>query len=232
MNVPVALVTGASGGMGRPIVRDLARTHTVHALGRNDRALAQLAADCAPATVHVHPGDLRDAAYRESVVAGLHHLDVLVHCAAAANASTLETSTIAEWEDQFAVIVVGASELTRLALPLLREAQATIVFITSGAATTARADNYIYTAVKHAQRGMADAIRETEYGSRIRVSTIAPGRTDTEMLRRQREQMGLPYVVSDYITPDSIARAVRFVVDAGPDVHLTDIAVRPRVPVK
>ena len=49
--------------------------------------LAQLAADCAPATVHVHPGDLRDAAYRESVVAGLHHLDVLVHCAAAATPS-------------------------------------------------------------------------------------------------------------------------------------------------
>ena len=49
------------------------------------------------------------------------------------------------------------------------------------------------------------------------------------MLRTQSAEMGTPYEPERYIKPSSVAATVRFLVDASPDVHLTDIAVRPRV---
>ena len=122
-----------------------------------------------------------------------------------------------------------SAELTRQVLPLLRESQGTVVFIGSGAGTRPVPGHAIYTASKHALRGFADVLRIDEQRHRVRVVTLAPGQTDTGMLRTQSAEMGTPYEPERYIKPSSVAATVRFLVDASPDVHLTDIAVRPRV---
>lgn len=231
MTTPIALITGASGGIGRHIARELAATHVVYVLGRSESALAEVVAAAPPGRAYAIPGDLTSETYRDEVVTSLPRLDVLVHAAANGNATTLETSTIAEWQDQFALQVVAASELTRKLLPLLRDAQGTIVFITSGASVHPVVENYVYAAIKHAVKGMADTIREAEYAHRLRVASIVPGKVDTEMLRRHRGQMGKSYTASDFLTPESVARTVRFVVDAASDAVLTEVVIRPRVPV-
>lgn len=220
---PRAIVTGATGGMGLEIVRDLARTHEVIALGRSAARLAELDT---LAGVTARGVDLTQPDLIASTLGELGPVDVVVHAAAIGDQFSIETATPTDWLAQLTVNVVAAAELTRILLPTLRERAGTIIFIGSGAGTNPVPGSSVYAASKHALRGLADSLRIEEESHRVRVATVAPGQTDTEMLR------GLiatdEYLPERYIRPESVARAVRFVVDAPADVHLTDVAVRPR----
>ncbi len=221
---PVALVTGATGGMGGEIVRDLLRTHRVVAVGRDTDALDALAAlGAEPWQV-----DVTDAAALAARTAALARLDVLVHAAATGGAHSVADATEEDWLGQLAVNVVAPATLTRLVLPLLRAASGTVVFIGSGAGTRPVPGSAVYTASKHALRGLADVLRIDEEPHRVRVVTIAPGQTDTAMPPRSIAQAGGVHQPERYIAPGAVASVVRFVVDAPPDTQLTDIAVRPR----
>ena len=129
---PQALVTGATGGMGGEIVRELSRTHDVIAVGRSADALSELARQTG-ATPWVL--DIPDAEALAARAAELTRLDVLVHGAAIAAVHTAESATPEDWERQFAINVFAPAELTRQVLPLLRESRVTVVFIGSGAGT-------------------------------------------------------------------------------------------------
>lgn len=221
---PVAVVTGAGGGMGRAIVLDLARTHHVHALARRPESVADL-----PADVTTHLGDLRQATFLDEVAAAVGDVDVVVNAAAIGGPVSLADATAADWEAQLATNVIAPAELTRRLLPGLRARQGTVIFIGSGAGTRAVPGSAIYTASKHALRGLADVLRIDEAPHRLRVVTVAPGQTDTPMLRASHATSGTAYTPEHYITPASLAGAVRHVVDAPADVQITDVAVRPRV---
>lgn len=218
-----ALITGASGGMGAEIARELSRTHHVVLLGRDASRLAAVAAETGG---EIWQLDVTDEAALADGVAGLERLDVLVHGAAIARARSVEAAVSADWDEHFAVNVTAPATLTRLTLPLLRRAAGTIVFLGSGAGTHPVPGNVAYSASKYALRGLADALRIEEEAHRIRVVTVAPGQTDTEMLRTLIPAES--YSPERYIQPLSVARTIRFVVDAPADVQITDIAVRPR----
>lgn len=220
---PAALVTGATGGMGSAIVRDLASTHDVIAVGRNADALAALARETGATAWEL---DITDFAAVAERLAALLRLDVLVHAAARGGSLSVETATPSDWAEHFALNVTAPAELTRLALPRLRAAEGTVVFIGSGAGTRPVPGSAVYTATKHALRGLADVLRIDEEPHRVRVVTLAPGQTDTAMLRANIPAAS--YAAERYIRPASVASTVRFVVDAPADVQLTDIAVRPR----
>lgn len=235
MTERIAVVTGATGGMGREIVADLARTHHVYALGRDDAALAELGA-----LAHVTPvstdlvADLLDAAEAPSAIAGLLSLtriDVLVHAAAVAEKFSVESARVEDWRSALDINVVAAAELTRVLLPAVRVAQGTVVFINSGAGRHSYADNVIYAATKHALYALADGLRKAESVGGVRVTTIAPGPTDTPMLEGLYAQSGQRYDADHFIDPVEIARALRTVVDAGPTTQITDMSVRPRIEV-
>ncbi|MFT4232080.1 MAG: SDR family oxidoreductase [Leucobacter sp.] len=220
---PVALVTGASSGMGREIARDLARTHRIIAVGRDAERLSAVAAETGAEPWRL---DVTDADAFAERIGGLDRLDVLVHAAAIGRPLGVDAAGPDDWGVHFAVNVTAPAVITRLALPLLRRAQGTVVFIGSGASTRPVPGSAVYSATKHALRAVADVLRIDEEPHRLRVATIAPGQTDTEMLRGMvpAEQ----YAPERYIRPESVAGAVRFVVDAPADVQITDIAVRPR----
>lgn len=220
---PVALVTGATGGMGVEIVRELRRTHRVLAAGRRADALAALAEDTGCETLIA---DVMDEAAFAEVIAALPRLDVLVHGAAIGDHISVSDASRADWEAQMHTNVVGPALISRIALPLLRKAEGTVIFIGSGAGTRPAPGSAIYTASKHALRGLADVLRIDEEPHRVRVVTLAPGQTDTPMLRSHRAPED--YFPQRYIKPSSVASTVRFIVDAPADTHLTDIALRPR----
>ncbi|MGA4508646.1 SDR family oxidoreductase [Propionibacteriaceae bacterium G1746] len=222
MSVPVAVVTGAGGGMGAVIVAELARTHQVHALARRPESVEAL-----PVAVVRHLGDLRSGEFLDEVAAAVGEVDVVVHAAAIGEHLSVEHATEAKWLEQLGTNVVAPAELTRRLLPGLRRRQGTVVFIGSGAGTRPVPGSALYTASKHALRGLADVLRIDEAAHRVRVVTVAPGQTDTPMLRQGMDEAD--YAPERYIRPESVALTVRFVVDAPADVHLTDIAVRPRV---
>ena len=114
------------------------------------------------------------------------------------------------------------AELTRRLLPALRAAEGLAVFINSGAGIHSYGDNVIYAATKHALYALADGLRLGELG--IRVSTVAPGPTDTPMLQGLQD-----YNPEHVIAPVEVAKAIRATVDAGPTTQLTEIRVRPRI---
>lgn len=221
---PVAVVTGAGGGMGRAIVADLAATHVVHALVRRPESL-----DGLPSPVQRHVGDLRDQAWLDEVAAAVGPVDVLVNAAAVGTPMRLDEADWSRWLEQLETNVVAPAELTRRLLPGLRERRGTVIFIGSGASTRAAGGNAVYVASKHALKGLADSLRIDEAPTRVRVVTIAPGQTDTGMLRHSYQVQGLDYHPEHYIQPETVAQAVRYVVEAPEDVHLTDLALRPRV---
>lgn len=220
---PVALVTGASSGMGREIVRDLAATHRVIALGRDASRLQDVAAETGAETWQLDV--VRDQEELTSHIGGLDRLDVLVNAAAIAERFSVEEADASDWNLQFAVNVTAPAVITRAALPLLRASEGTVVFIGSGAGTRPVPGSVVYAATKHALRAVADTLRIEQETHRVRVVTVAPGQTDTPMLRGI---MDGEYAPERYIQPSSVARTVRFVVDAPADVQITDIAVRPR----
>ncbi|WP_426320563.1 SDR family oxidoreductase [Microbacterium sp. E-13] len=219
----LAVVAGATSGMGWEIARDLSADHEVVALGRSASALAEL--DALPG-VSAMSCDITSAAEREALASRLERVDVLVH---AASGDTGATGGVDEWEAMVGMFLIAPAEMTRLMLPQLRASRGTVVFIGSGASTKPTPGMPLYTAAKHGLRGYADTLRIAEAPLGVRVATVAPGPTDTPGLRVSRSRSGAPYEPERYIRPSSVAGAVRFVVDAPDDVHLTDVAVRPRV---
>lgn len=223
-SLPVALVTGASSGMGREIARDLGLTHRVILVGRDPERLAE-AVTSAGEHAESWRLELTDTEALEAHVAKLDRLDVLVHAAAIGNHIPVDQAEASDWARFFAVNVTAPAVFTKAALPLLRAARGTVVFIGSGASTNAVSGSGPYCASKHALRAVADVLRIDEESNFVRVVTIAPGQTDTAMLKGMTRGAYRPEL---YIQPSSIARAVRHVVDAPDDVQITDVAVRPR----
>jgi len=219
------LVTGAAGGMGAAIVADLSLDREVIATARNADRLAELTA-ATGATGWV--GDLTDHAWLAAQVATLDRLDELIHVAAVGDHIAPAVTTADDFRAQLEINVVAPAELTRLCLPLLRASRGTVVFIGSGASTRPVPGSAVYPATKHALKAYADVLRLDESRNGVRVSTVAPGPTATAMYERSQVEAGRPYEPDRLIDPTSVARAVRFVLDASDDVHLTDVAVRPR----
>ena len=214
-----AVVTGATGGMGAEIIKDLARDHRVYALGRRAGELPE-AENIVP--VEIDLLSLLDGTARPAELAELERVDVLVHAAARADKRSVESARPEDWRAQMDLNVHVPAELTRLLLPALRAAEGLAVFINSGAGIHSYGDNVIYAATKHALYALADGLRLGELG--IRVSTVAPGPTDTPMLQGLQD-----YNPEHVIAPVEVAKAIRATVDAGPTTQLTEIRVRPRI---
>ncbi|MTD90774.1 SDR family oxidoreductase [Corynebacterium hiratae] len=214
-----AVVTGATGGMGAEIIKDLARDHRVYALGRRAGELPE-ADNIVP--VEIDLLSLLDGSPLPSELSELERVDVLVHAAARADKRSVESASPEDWRAQMDLNVHVPAELTRLLLPALRAAEGLAVFVNSGAGIHSYGDNVIYAATKHALYALADGLRLGELG--IRVSTVAPGPTDTPMLQGLQD-----YNPEHVIAPVEVAKAIRATVDAGPTTQLTEIRVRPRI---
>lgn len=225
-DLPTALVTGASRGIGAAIAHALEPTHRVLLGGRDVVALKDVAAKLPGA--EPWPVDLTDPAALAAAAADIDALDVLVHSAGVAELGTIEEADASAWRKNFEVNVVAVAELTRLLLPALRAAKGHVVVINSGAGLSARPGWGPYAASKFAVRAFADVLRAEEEPHGVRVTSVFPGRTDTDMQRAIVDGETGDYDAERFLRPDSVAMAVLAAVSASPDAHLTDITVRPR----
>ncbi|MGH3495336.1 MAG: SDR family oxidoreductase [Sciscionella sp.] len=219
----VALITGASRGIGAATARALGETHRVLLGGRDAAALDALAGELPDATAW--PVDLTDPSAVARAVSGLGSLDVLVHSAGLCRIATVEHTSAQDWRDTLAVNLFAVVELTRLLLPALRTAAGHVVLINSGQGKAAAPGWSAYAASKFALRAFADSLRAEE--TTLRVSSVYPGRTATEMQRALRASEGAAYEPERYLAPESVAAAVRGAVLAGPDAEQTEIVLRP-----
>ncbi|OYO20792.1 short chain dehydrogenase [Enemella dayhoffiae] len=224
---PIALITGASRGIGRAIAFDLGRDHHVLVGGTHAEAVDALVAELPSAAPFT--ADLTDPARIAELAADIPSLDVLVHSAGISVHGPIAEVDHDEWTRVLAVNVVAVADLTRLLLPALRTAGGQLISINSGAGYTARPGTGPYAASKFALRALTDALREEERG-RVRVSSIHPGRVDTDMQREIQARRGNDdYRGEIYLTPESVAAAVRLAVDATDEAMVESILVRPVV---
>jgi NADP-dependent 3-hydroxy acid dehydrogenase YdfG len=222
---PLALVTGASRGIGAAVATALAPTHDLLLGGRDATALAGVARGLGERALP-WPVDLTDPEALAGATERIDELDVLVHSAGVGLLGTVAELAADTWRRQFEVNVVAVAELTRLLLPALRAARGTVVCVNSGAGLAARPGWGSYAASKFALRAFADALRGEEPS--LRVASVHPGRVDTDMQRTVVAHEGGTYDAARYLRPGSVAAAVLAAVTAGPDAHVTEVVVRPR----
>ncbi len=221
--MPTALITGASRGIGAAIADALAPTHTLLLAGRPSPAL-QATAERLRATPL--PLDVTDTDSIATAAAAVGELDVLVHNAGISIPGRIAESTVEQWRTTFDVNVVGAVAVTLALLPALRRGEGQVVFINSGSGRKASENMASYSASKFALRAFADSLRLSE--PTLRVTTVYPGRTDTDMQRELVSFEGGAYDADKFLRADTVAAAVAQAVSTPPDGHLHEVILRPR----
>ncbi|MHA0041859.1 SDR family oxidoreductase [Deinococcus sp. PEB2-63] len=221
---PVTVVTGAAGGIGAALARELAAGHDLILSGRNVGALEALCAEVGGTPLVL---DLTRPASFAAALAGLGRVSNVVH-----NAGVVELGAVAEqghavWSHTLAVNVVAPAELTRLLLPRVRAERGSVVFVNSGAGLRANAGWGSYAASKFGLKALADALREEEAAHGVRVTSVYPGRTATPMQQKVRAQEGAPYTPEAFVRPESVAKLIAFALNAPRDALLPDLSVRP-----
>ncbi|MEQ3554977.1 SDR family oxidoreductase [Pseudonocardia nematodicida] len=231
---PLALVTGASQGIGAAVAQLLAPRYDLLLGGRDEQRLAAVAESLAagPGTVTPLPLDLTDDDALAGALSGIERLDAVVHSAGTGELGTVAETPAALWRHMYDVNVVAVAESTRLLLPALRAAGADggadVVLINSGAGFTAKPGWVSYAATKFALRAFGDALRAEEAGNGIRITSVHPGRTDTAMQRGVVAHEGGTYDGSRFLRPESVAAAVLAALTATREAQLTEIMVRPQ----
>ena len=217
------LVTGASRGIGAATARALSDRDLV-LVGRDTDALDSVARDCRSARVVT--ADLTTADGIAAAAAGIDTLDGLVHCAGVAGLGRVDESDAEQWRHQYEVNVVAVVELTRVLLPALRAARGYVVVVNSGAGTTAKPGWGAYSASKFALRAFTDTLRGEEPD--LRVTSVHPGRVDTDMQRGIVASEGRTYTPDAYLRAESVATVIRQALEATADAHIAEVAIRPR----
>ena len=209
-----ALITGASRGIGRAIAEELGKDHHIYA-GASQDASGVVSALPSAEPFEV---DLTDTEAIERAAAEIDELDVLVLAAGVMENGSLEEVGDASWRNTMEVNLHAPVTLTRALLPALRRSNGLIITINSGAGYHGIANNSAYCASKFALRGFTDSLAQEEAGN-VRVTSLHPGRTDTDMLSGDD---GLPKMAAT-----EVAKAARLAVDAGPDAVIEFLRIRP-----
>jgi NAD(P)-dependent dehydrogenase (short-subunit alcohol dehydrogenase family) len=230
----VAVVTGASGGIGRAIALALARRGArLCVVGRDPVALAETVAEIQPFS---QVNDFRiDLTLAESVEPLLRHLesetgelDILIHCAGVIHQDPMEHARIEDMDSQYAANVRAPYIVTQRLLPLLTAARGQIVFINSSVGLTAkRPEIGQYSATKHALKAIADSLREEVNQKGIRVLTVYLGRTATPMQEALCRKEGKMFQPETLLQPEDVAAVVVQALMLPSTAEVTDVSIRP-----
>ena len=190
MSEKIALVTGASGGIGQAIARRLAKDGFALCLHyrKNEQAARALAAELQQNGVRAValPADLANEAQATALVAEceakLGTVDVLVNNAGISKQGLLTDLSAADWRQMFGVHVDGAFYLSRAVLPaMIRKKAGRIIQISSMWGISGGSCEVAYSAAKAALIGFTKALAKEVGPSGITVNCIAPGVIDTPM---------------------------------------------------
>jgi len=224
MKDQVALITGASGGIGSAIAQALADEGVrLFLVGRNLENLTGGEAFRA---------DLTDDAQLRATVARVREVyggvDILVHSIGLFRAGPIATSPVEDLDAQYRVNLRVPYLLTQELLPSLIERQGQVVFINSGAGShPARGSWGAYSATKHGLRALADSLRDEVNRKGVRVLTVFPGRTATAMQEEVHRFEGRPYDPSRFLQPEDVAASVVQALRLPRTAELTDLHIRP-----
>ena len=230
----VAVVTGASGGIGRATACALAaQGMSVCLTGRDAGRLQDAATEIGPRApqVLIHPADLSTDEGIRGLVArvgtDLRRIDVLVHAAGTIHLGNIESCGWNDLDEQYRINLRAPFLVTKAFLPMLKETRGQIVFVNSAAGVSAGADNGLYAASKHALRSLAGSIRDHVNPYGIRVVSVFPGRTATAMQEAVHRFEGRRYAAAELVQADDVADLIVGALTLSRTAEVTEVMVRP-----
>jgi len=228
----VAVVTGASAGIGEATARTLAaQGYHVVCVARREEPIRQLAAEIGGTA---YAADVTDGDAVAALAESLSRVDVLVNNAGGARglAPVLEAD-IDHWRWMWEANVLGTLRMTRALLgKLIDSGDGLIVTVTSIAAIETYDNGAGYTSAKHAQGALHRTLRGELLGKPVRLTEIAPGMVKTDFsLRRFEGDEERAAAVYQGLTPlvaEDVAEVIGFVASRPSHVDLDTIVIRPR----
>lgn len=223
------MITGAGSGIGAIVATVLAeRGENLLLIARSSERAKELGQNYPSARVIVLDlaGDDLDAQLQQ-VGAAPEQIDSVVHAAGVVTLNPVAELSAQEFSHTVQVNLIAPAVLTRWALPGLRAARGSVVFVNSGAGITAHPNWGSYAASKAGLRAVADSLRGEEARNGVRVTTVFPGRTATPMQQDVRQQEGGDYDVASYLDPSTVAAAIIQAIDLPRDATMPEIVLRP-----
>jgi len=230
----VAVVTGASSGIGQSIAIGLARCGArVCAVGRDKSRLEQTAS-AARGESRVLPfkADLLAVAsidrLREVLERDFGRLDILVHSSGIIKHNPMSKAQVEDLDEQYASDLRVPYLLTKSLLPMLKASRGQVVFINSTLGLNAkRPEVGQYAATQHALKAVADSLREEVNQDGVRILSLFAGRTATPRQERLQEQDGKVYRPELLMQPEDVAAIVMCALALPRTAEVTDISMRP-----
>lgn len=228
----VAVVTGASAGIGEATARLLAAQgfHVVAVARRADRIEA-LAAEIGGTAIVT---DVTDGAAVDALPGRLSRVDVLVNNAGGAKGlEPVADADLEHWRWMWETNVLGTLRVTRALLPkLIASGDGLIVTVTSVAAMEIYDGGAGYTSAKHAQGALHRTLRGELLGKPVRLTEIAPGAVETEFslvrFGGDQQRADAVYTGMTPLVAADIAEVIGFVASRPSHVNLDQIVIRPR----
>ena len=227
----VAVVTGASSGLGSAFARQLIHHgSTVYGLARRFDRLQSLQSELGP-EFHPIECDVTNESAVNDAFSGLDQLDILINNAGLGRFSPVESQTKMDWDLQIDTNLTGVYLCTRAAVPIMKaQNQRTgfgghILHIASVAGLVGNAHLSAYNATKFGLRGFSEATMKELRGDGIKVSCICPGSVETEFASVAGSQ-GAP----NPMQPEDIASTVIHVLQAPNNYLISEVVMRPLRP--
>lgn len=239
----VALVTGASSGIGEATARELAaRGAAVACVARRKERLEAVVGQITSGggTGRVVAADVTDSDQAheavEQAVRDLGRLDILINNAGALRRGPFVNGPIEEWDLMVRINLLGSLYCAHAALPhLLRAAEdgprevADLINISSLSGRTVRKNSAVYNATKHAMNAYTESVRQEVAGRRVRVSLVEPASVDTELFTPEVRRMNMAETRATYqrLSPGDVADVIGYMVTRPRHIAISDLLVRP-----
>jgi len=234
----IALVTGASSGIGRATALELARQgYCIIATGRREERLQELKECIHEVPVHTLTFDVRDKTAVEQALASLpadwQQVEVLVNNAGNAHGlSPLQEGDAEDWDAMIDINVKGLLYVTQAVLPYMRKnKKGHIINIGSIAGKEVYPNGNVYCASKHAVDALSKAMRMDLVQEGIKVSEVNPGLVETEFseVRFKGDKNRAAAVYQGYapLQAQDIAELIGFMVTRPAHVNLAEVLVLP-----
>jgi len=220
----VAVVTGASRGLGAIFARVFAEEGFAVALGARDLAAIERLAGELPGGAFAHSLDVGDPgsvdAFRQAVLGRFGRLDALVNNAGVGIFKRLEEQTWDDWEGTFRVNVLGAWAMTVAFLPQLRQSRGLVLMVSSDVSTRTFPTGGSYVASKFALRALTRTVQQEN--PELRVLELRPGAVDTWFAGSTPGAPGKDW----FLQPEVVGEAVRYALRLPPGARLEEIVLR------
>ncbi|XP_022085737.1 dehydrogenase/reductase SDR family member 11-like [Acanthaster planci] len=243
----VALVTGASSGIGWEIARNLVQ-HGMKVIGcaRNVVAIEEestlLKESQSPGLLYPIKCDLSQEkdilAMFDVIWKKFGGVDVCINNAGLSQAASLLDGDTKKWKNMVDVNILAVAICTREAVKQMAQkgaddGQVININSLSGHKVTQNRDSHFYTATKFAMTSMTEGVRQElrEIGSMIRIASISPGIVETEFLSRMYpdnpSNPAALYKSMQCIQPEQISTTVQYIMELPPHVQVHDVQIRP-----